>query len=246
MHRLADWSWEEVKNGLEKDNRIILPLGAVEEHGRHLGLGTDFIEAEAIAEGASEAAGVLVAPTLAYGQSMEQMAFPGTVTLRPTTFIAVIEDLLQGLYHHGFRRVLVVNGHGGNTAALYNAVQMVVTACPELRVKYFAWWTDPEVSRLMTEHLGEQKGSHAADAETAFILAVRPAAVKRERLTGRDAPVTFSREIGTVQNFARLYPDGIMGLHPARATAEAGEAILRKAIEICARELADWPDIAAS
>ena len=237
---LSDMTWEEVAEYLEQDDRVILPIGATEEHGRHLGLGTDFIEAEAIALGAGEATGVIVAPTLNYGQSLAMMGFPGTLSLQPTTLTSVLDDLFTALFRHGFRRILVVNGHGGNSAPLYDAVQMVGYQFPGLRVKNFQWWTDSEAYKIVTEMLGEQQGSHAAGGETAFMLAVRPDAVKLERLTGKDAPVEPSREIVTVGTFTQLYPDGIMGLDPREATSEAGAALLEKSVEICAQELEDW------
>ena len=240
MNLFSEMSWEEVKEYLARDDRVILPLGSTEEHGRHLGLGTDSIEAEAIARGAGETTGVIVAPTLHYGMALMQMAFPGTISLRPTTLVAVLEDVLRSLYRHGFRRVLVVNGHGGNAAALSSAVQMVSQDLAGWRVKTFEWWTDAESYRVVIEMLGEQVGSHASPGETAFMLAVRPSAVKLHRLTGRDAPAKPSREVTTAQNFAQKYPDGIMGRDPRGATREAGEALLKKSVEICAREVADW------
>jgi creatinine amidohydrolase len=240
MTLLAEMSWAEIKEYLAHDDRVILPIGATEEHGPHLGLGTDFVEAEAIAIGSGEATGVAVAPTLNYGDSMSLAGFPGTLSLRPTTLIAVLEDLFRGLHRHGFRRILVVNGHGGNTAAIWCSLQEVAQDLPGLRVKAFQWWVDPEVNQVVQETMGAQKGSHASAAETAFMLAVRPQAVKMNRLTGRDAPVPPSKEVSTVDTFAAHYPDGIMGLNPGNATAEAGNAVLRKAVEICIRELKDW------
>jgi creatinine amidohydrolase len=242
MNLFAEMSWEEVKEYLARDDRVILPLGSTEEHGRHLGLGTDSIEAEAIARGVGEASSVIVAPTLPYGMALPQMAFPGTIALRPVTLIAVLEDVLRALYRHGFRRVLVVNGHGGNNAALSSAVQSVTQDLAGLRVKSFEWWTDAESYRVVIETMGEQVGSHASPGETAFMLAVCPRAVKLDRLTGRDAPVQLSCEMTTVQNFARKYPDGIMGCDPRVATREAGEALLRKSVEICTREVKEWGD----
>ena len=241
MNLLEQMSWEEVKDYLAHDDRVILALGATEQHGRHLGLGTDSIEAEAIAVNTGEATGVAVAPVVKYGVSMQLMSFSGTITLRPVTLMAVVEDILRSLYQHGFRRVLVVNGHGGNTASLSSAIENVASDLSGLRIKHFAWWTDPESNRVVTETMGEQKGSHAAAGETAFMLAIRPVAVKMHRLTGNDAAVTPSREVTTAQTFAQKYPDGIMGLNPANATREAGEALLKKCIEICARELENWP-----
>ena len=240
MNVLAEMSWEQVKLYLDNDDRVVLPLGATEEHGRHLGLGTDFIEAEAIARGVAERSSVAVAPTLNYGMSHSLLGFPGTLSLRPTTLIAVLEDLFRSLYRHGFRRVLVVNGHGGNTAALSSAFHLVAVDLSDLRAKTFEWWTDAESYRVVTDLMGPQAGSHASAGETAFMLAVRPNAVKLDRLTGKDAPVLPSREFTTMQTFAAKYPDGIMGLDPRKATREAGEALLNKSVEICVRELESW------
>ncbi len=240
MNLLAEMSWEEVKEYLERDDRVVLPLGATEEHGRQLGLGTDFIEAEAIARGVGEGTNVAVAPTLNYGMSHMLLDFPGTLSLRPTTLISVLEDLFRSLYRHGFRRVLVVNGHGGNTPALSSALHLVADDLSDLRAKTFEWWTDQESYRVVIDSLGPQVGSHASLGETAFMLAVRPSAVKMNRLTGRDAPVQPARDFTTMQTFAGKYPDGIMGLDPRRATPEAGKALLLKSIEICARELEEW------
>jgi creatinine amidohydrolase len=240
MNLLAEMSWEQVKLYLDKDDRVVLPLGATEEHGRHLGLGTDHIEAEAIARGVGERSSVAVAPTLNYGMSHALLGFPGTLSLRPTTLIAVLEDLLRSLYRHGFRRVFVVNGHGGNSAALSSAFHLLAADLPDLRAKTFEWWTDAESYRVVTDLLGQQVGSHASAGETAFMLAVRPNAVKMDRLTGRDAAVQPSRDFVTMQTFAAKYPDGIMGLDPHKATREAGEALLHKSVEICVRELENW------
>ena len=240
MNLLAEMSWEQIKLYLDFDDRVVLPLGATEEHGRHLGLGTDFIEAEAIAHGVGERTSAAVAPTLNYGMSHALLGFPGTLSLRPTTLIAVLEDLFRSLYRHGFRRVMVVNGHGGNTAARGSTLHLLAADLPNLRVKTFEWWTDAESYRVVIDLLGPQVGSHAAAGETAFMLAVRPNAVKLDRLTGRDAPVQPSRECVTMQTFAGKYPDGIMGLDPRKATREAGEAVLKKSVEICVRELENW------
>jgi creatinine amidohydrolase len=240
MNLLAEMSWEQVKFYLDDDDRVVLPLGATEEHGRHLGLGTDHIEAEAIARGVGERSSVAIAPTLNYGMSHVMLGFPGTLSLRPTTLIALLEDLFRSLYRHGFRRVMVVNGHGGNTPALGSVLHLLAAELPDLRVKTFEWWTDAESYRVVTDLLGPQVGSHASAGETAFMLAVRPNAVMLDRLTGRDAPVQPSRDFVTMQTFAVKYPDGIMGLDPRKATREAGEALLKKSGEICIRELENW------
>src|SRR5438128_2153072 len=98
---LADLSWQQAQEYLARDNRIILPIGAVEQHGRQLGVGCDYILAERVANDTGARANVVVAPPLAYGMSLHHMKFAGTLSLRPITLTLILEDLLRGMYAHG-------------------------------------------------------------------------------------------------------------------------------------------------
>ncbi len=242
MNLLTDLSWKGAGEYLERDDRVILPIGAVEEHGPHLGLGTDCIEAEAMAHRISEATGVVAAPTLNYGVTLMTMGFSGNLTFSPKTMISVIEDILRSMYTQGFRRVLIVNGHGGNTASIRCAAEVLAEELSDLSLKLVEWWKEDEVNQVIQNTMGV-KGTHASFSETALMLNIRPQAVKMENLTGRDAPLSGSREILTSRTFKKLYPDGIMGLNPGTATAEAGEKVLQKVVDICVRELNDWDDL---
>lgn len=237
---LSDISWEECQLYLSKDNRVILPIGATEAHGRHLGLGCDYLLAEAIARTAGERTGVMVAPVLAYGMSHQLTEFTGTLTLEPETLVEVLKDLLISLYRHGFRRVLVVNGHGGNDASLRSAAVVVTAERPDLSVKATAWWTEPVITRMVDEAVGVQRGTHAAVHETSFLMAVKPEAVRIDRAARRDAPVSPSRELIGSQAFAEKYPDAVMGLDPSKGTQELGRRIYDQATEICVQELNVW------
>ncbi len=245
MKLLSEMSWEETKEYLAQEDRIILPLGATEQHGPHLGLGTDTFEADAIARAVGAKTGVVVAPTLCFGMSHHHLVFPGTISLKPATLIAVYEDIFRALYRHGFRRVLIVNGHGGNEAAIQSAVQQVATDLEHLRAKIFQWWSDAESYRVVSDLLGAQTGSHASPGETSLMLAINANAVKLQRLKGRDANVIPSRDILNMHLFPRKYPDGIMGLNPSNATAQVGAALLQKSVEICAWELEEWTRMSA-
>ena len=172
--------------------------------------------------------------------SLPLMGFPGTISLRPSTLLAVLEDILSSLHNHGFRRILIINGHGGNIASISSAVHTVSRSLANLRVKHFEWWMDTEAYKAALEKMDRQAGSHASLGETSFMMAVRPSAVYMQELTGRDAPDLPSREFTTVQTFAVKYPDGIMGLDPRHADRSTGEALLHKSAEICARELEEW------
>ena len=237
---LANLSWEETREYLAQDDRIIFPIGATEQHGRHLGLGCDYILAEAIANETGARANVVVAPALAFGMSHHHLEFRGTLSLSPSTLTSVLEDLFGSLYRHGFRRVLVVNGHGGNSPSLSSALASVTTDLRDLRVKTFQWWTAPEILKMVEATVGVQQGTHASNHETAFLMAVRADAVKRERIAKRDAPVIPSYEFTSAGLFAEKYPDGVMGLDPTPATRELGEKIFDASVAICQDETEKW------
>lgn len=238
--QLSDISWEQCAEYLAHDNRIILPIGATEQHGRHLGLGTDYLIAQDVARLIGEKTNVLVAPSLNYGMSHVHFEFVGTVSLSPATLTAVLSDIFQSLYRHGFRRVLVVNGHGGNQPALQSAAAILQNQFPDFRCKTFAWWLDSSVTRLVDETLGLQRGTHASNHETAFMRAVAPHAVHADRIAKRDAPVIPSAEFESSTRFREKYPDGVMGLDPSPADAALGARILEKSVELGILELENW------
>lgn len=229
---LAKHSWEQISEYLARDNRLILPIGATEQHGRHLGVGADYLIAQAIAERIGAQTNVLVAPTFAYGMSHAHLEFAGTISLSPNTLSAVLQDIFQSLYRHGFRRVLIVNGHGGNTPSISSASSIVQNQFPDLRVKTFQWWVEPEIVRLVDETLGAQRGTHASNHETAFMLAVAPEGVHPTRIAARDAPVVPSREIDSPTRFRAKYPDGVMGLAPLQADAALGQKLLEASVSL--------------
>ena len=109
-------TWMQVEAHLERDDRCVVPLGSTEQYA-YLSLATDTTLAERVANEAAEPLGIPVFPPLAYGITPYFMAYPGTVTLSPTTYERVLTELLASVRRHGFRRILVVNGHGGNTPA---------------------------------------------------------------------------------------------------------------------------------
>ncbi len=238
--QLADLSWEQCAEYLAHDNRVILPIGATEQHGRHLGVGADYLIAQEIAQRIGAQTNILVAPTLNYGMSHQHLDFAGTLSLSPTTLSAVLQDIFQSLYRHGFRRVLVVNGHGGNQPALQSASTILQNQFPDLRVKLFQWWLESEITRMVDETLGAQQGTHASSHETALMWAIAPHAVHTERIAKRDAPVNLSREMDSPTRFREKYPDGVMGLDPSRADAKLGQMILEKAVLLGISEMENW------
>jgi len=139
--KIAAMSWMQVEAYLERDDRAALPIGSTEQHA-YLSLATDTILAERVALEAAEPLGIPVFPALAYGIAPHFRAYPGSMTLTPETFLDVVRQLLASMEESGFRRVLIVNGHGGNSATLSRAVQESA-ANPAIKVKLHNWWNAP-------------------------------------------------------------------------------------------------------
>ncbi len=148
--RFEDLSWFDVEKYLKNENRLILVLGACEQHG-YLSLLADSKIPQALADAASQRTGVLVAPVVNYGISPYFMDYPGTLSLRIQTLIDLAEDLVRSAYHHGFQRILILNGHGGNDpvrARLYE----VANTLPQLQLAWYAWWQAHSVEAEAMKH----------------------------------------------------------------------------------------------
>ena len=132
-----------VEEYLTREDRVVLPLGSTEQHG-YLSLETDNILAERVSAEAAEPLGVLVLPVLAYGLTPSFADYPGSPTLRLATYVAVLRDLLDSLHGQGFRRFLLVNGHGGNLPAGAMAREWVGEH-PDTQAIFHSWWSSDRV-----------------------------------------------------------------------------------------------------
>lgn len=159
---VIDMSWFDMEAYLARDDRAVVPLGSTEQHA-YLSLGVDNILSQRVALEAAEPLGVPVFPGLNYGLTPYQSAFPGTVTLRVATYLAVLRDLLDGLAGQGFGRILFVNGHGGN-AGCRGLLQEWMMDNPEVRVKWHDWWSAPRTMAKVREI--DPVASHASWMET--------------------------------------------------------------------------------
>ena len=156
--RFENLNWFDVEGYLEQDDRLMLVLGACEQHA-HLSLLTDVRIPLALGDAASKQTGVLLAPPVNFGVSPYFLDYPGTISLRVSTFLAVVEDVLRSVYAHGFRRILVLNGHGGNTSARELIVELA-NELEGLRASWYAWFDCSSVEVVLQDH--EIKGYHAS------------------------------------------------------------------------------------
>jgi creatinine amidohydrolase len=187
--RIFELNWMQLEQYLEHDDRIVLPLGSTEQHA-YLSLGTDAILAERVSLEAAEPLAVPVLPVLAYGVCPSFAAYPGSPSLGLGTYAAVLGELIDSLRGQGFRRLLVVNGHGGNTPAGERVAGDGVL--------WHDWWRAPQISAVMREI--DPVGAHASWIENfpwtrldgVAIPAGPKPGIEREQLRGLDPQETRS------------------------------------------------------
>ena len=131
---LPHMTWPEVEDALKRTDVVIIPVGSIEQHGKHLPLGTDSYGAIEVCKLIAQRAEVLVAPVVLAGLSSHHMGFPGTITLTPETFEAVVYETALSLIKHGFRKILIYNGHGGNAVSVANVIQKINQTTPATAV----------------------------------------------------------------------------------------------------------------
>jgi creatinine amidohydrolase len=240
-------TWPEIKQASAAEAIVIVPVGSTEQHGPHLPVGCDAILATALAErtaAALSAKGVpaLVAPTIAVGNSIHHMGFPGAITLQPRTFMEALAEQCRCIVHHGFKKIVLFNGHGGNK----NPIDVeLISLNTELGfpVFFMGYWqaapNDFEASVLES-----QRGIiHACEGETSLMLAINEDLVdpiyKETQGPMHQAP-TAAENAGAVHTFRRMdeeTPNGVMG-NSYLATKAKGEKMVATYVSTAADALA--------
>jgi len=225
--QLADHSWTDARDA--DTDLAILPVGSTEQHGPHAPLGVDSISASTIAARAADTydGKVVVAPTIPIGIAEEHRAFDGTLWVTEDSFRAYVGDVLRSLGHSGFERVVVVNGHGGNTDAL-TEICMRVTRDADCYAVPFTWF-DVVDSKLPLGHGGP--------VETSMMLAIAPELIQEDRYPtaakgAGDAFGQFVAQTNIAYDFDEFTESGNVG-DPTPATAQEGERLLESSASAC-------------
>ena len=158
LMRIADMNWMQVRDHVARDGRAVLPIGSTEQHA-YLSLSVDSILAERIATEAAAPVAIPVFPVMNYGFTPNFVDYPGTVSLRLSTYCALITDILDGMARAGFTRIAIVNGHGGNAPA-HGAVLEWLDRHPGTQVKWHNWWNAPRTWAKVQEI--DNVASHAS------------------------------------------------------------------------------------
>ncbi len=218
--RLENLNWMDVARYLEQDDRLILVLGACEQHG-YLSLLTDVKIPLALADSASNQTGVLVAPPLNFGVSPYFLDYPGTLSLSVATMISAVEEIIRSAYRQGFRRILLLNGHGGNSP-VRQRLNEVNNDLPALKLRWYDWWTSHSVEAVAHQH--NIKPSHAnwLEAFSFTIVGELPQESKH--------PPKVPSAIMDASSTRQVYGDGSFG-GPYRVDDGIMQEVLQAALE---------------
>jgi creatinine amidohydrolase len=247
--------WEEMTSpeigALDREQTVVvLPIGAVEQHGNHMPVGTDTLLAQAVSLAAMDADnGIVVMPPPWYGFSAHHMRFPGSATLSARTLMAVVEDIVGSVVNHGFRRILIVNGHGGNGGVIeVLASTLGHKHYGTARIAALTYFTlAREAIAALRKSVSGGMG-HACEFETSMIQHIRPELVKiaRAQTTYPDAGSRYlttdllgGSAIRVYHDFADLSATGTLG-DPSLASAEAGEAFFKAVVAELNAFIADF------
>jgi creatinine amidohydrolase len=219
--RLEDLNWMDVEAYLRQDDRLLLVTGACEQHG-YLSLLTDSKIPLALATAAGQRANVLVAPPLNFGVSPYFARYPGTISLRTRTFLAVMADVVRSVHAQGFRRLLFINGHGGNDPARAVLAELV-NELPGLKVGWYSWWQAPPAAAVA--QAAGLSPDHANWLEAFAFCRVA------ELPTGEKATANSARILNAEETRA-LYGDGVFG-----GAYAADDAVMEKLFEACVGDI---------
>ena len=221
--RIDELNWMDVENYLKHDTRLLLIIGACEQHG-YLSLMTDIKIPQAIADAASVQTEVLCAPPLNFGVSPHFGAYPGTISLRLDTFLAVVEDMVRSLYRQGFRHLVILNGHGSNDPARTRLTELIEDM-PGLKIRWYAWWVAPHVTEVAVKH--GLKSYHAAWIE-AFPF------VRVAKLPPGSKPPVETKDILGAAGSRQLYGDGVFG-----GPYQVVDSILDEIFQVAVQDVVD-------
>jgi len=240
-----EMKWPEIREVAKEDRVVIIPVATIEDHGLHLPIITDVLITATICRKAAERIPneVILVPPQYYGYSPHHMDFPGPITIEEPTFIAYMRDISKSLVHHGFRRILLVNGHGSNAPWLETVARLTIVDYPHVLCAMLNWWDIPEVHEAVKAQRTSERGgtSHAGELETSLMLAIRPELVDMSKAVKDISyptskyfpPSDFYYPSGSVlimPYWSTISKTGTMG-DPTVATREKGEKWLEAAVE---------------
>lgn len=250
-YRYEKHSWPEIGKAAENGKMIVIPTACVEDHGRHMPIDMDIEAVKAISRRtASERDDTLVYPVVQNGYDPHHMHFPGTTSIQWETFVNHLIDIGTSLTHHGFDKILFLNGHGSNHQLVNQASRQIMIQDPDVQAAMLSWWQMKEVHKVIQEmgDGGYEGSAHAGEIETSVYRHLHPELVEMdktvqengypdskhfyqfsEEFTGKTRPGS-STAVMMMEWWSTFSESGVLG-DATVATEEKGEALLNAAVE---------------
>lgn len=249
----AKLTWPEVKAAAERDPVVVIPVGAIEQHGPHLPLDVDILLAGTVVRRAVAKVGpenALFIPPLSFGYETHHMDWPGTIDIDWEIFVKYALCVTRSLAHHRFRRILLVNGHGSNRPLIDMIARLTTVHAPHVLCAALSWFELADVRKAFEAVRESDMTSHACELETSAYLAVAPEYVQMDKapvdnnlpstshtwrdLTGRKPRPDFKNPIAFMEIFSTTSSTGVRG-DATKSTAEKGQL----AVDAAVNELAE-------
>ena len=255
QHRYEALTWPEINEAIAQEKVIVLPVGSVEQHGHHLPLDVDFRLASSVcqAAGKQSPADMLVMPPVSYGYCHHVMDFPGTINVEPTTFVRLLLDITRSVAYHGFKRIVIVNGHGSNHPLVEQAGRQTCLQTDAVCCTLSWWQLVADYWNREVRTSGRGGCAHACELETSMYLHLDEAGVRTDRIRGAlpdylNVPgseqwqwtdLTMGAGPATIVEWTASYSEtGSFGA-PEQATAEKGRLAFEHAVNRLV-ELVRW------
>lgn len=230
---------EELKKLAEEQSIVVIPTGSTEQHGPALAVGSDAIIITKIAEGVAAEVNrrgkkCIVAPTIAYANSIHHMSFCGTITLQPSTYMQMLKEICMCIAKHGFRKIILINGHGGNTDP-NNVALIDINETLGFSVFHVGFWAGGEADLASVTETQPNGTYHACEGETSLLLACDETLVdpSYKHLSGpllKEGYPELARQASTFHRMEFKTPNGIIG-NTYAATREKGERMIAYSID---------------
>ena len=240
-YRYQEYTWPEILEAVEHQKVCVLPVGTVEQHGHHLPLAVDNLTSNEISRRAVEQIPdeAVLMPQVSYGFNEHHLDFPGTIAIKHETFVSYIVEIGQSLAHHGFRKLIVINGHGSNIPFLEIACRRINNTTPMIAA-IAPWWSLAKKAIAEIRESPKPGGmSHGGELETAVILHLRPDLVQMDKATKdinfqQSEFIWWDLEEGSpvrfMEHFSRMSKTGVIG-DPTLGTEEKGKKVVDYTVE---------------
>ncbi len=234
--RMFKLAWPEVQEYLKENDLVLFPVGSTEQHGKHLVEDNDAFTAYEIAKRVADRTGVLVAPPMPFGNSVHHMRFPGSITLTFDTLVKVYKEVCKSLLHHGFKKIVIMNGHGGNTNAISQAIREIRDETGEIVYSLMVFPMEKGFGSESLKIIKQEGGGHACEMETsvALYLGERVLPGKAEKWkqpsSWTDFDIKYRGKVTTARDFHETTEIGSLG-DPTMATKEKGRQIVEALVD---------------